>query len=230
MSNMLLKLPRCLFALQFKPYIQKGNEGFVHHLVIYECHNRGQFNDSFHYGPGFDCHDYANMPFLECYVYSLVAVWAVGAEVKCLAAWVELVPVQSFSFVIITFYLKNQRETNSVNFKAARNETSFSLYSFNFLILYLFFTFWRHFITHQTLVITLEQKILQTATCSRYTMTTRKELKVSKFVYLFFQNSKHILWLLLAACLRLSCYFVLLAMILSVLAMADTIWIQREKP
>ena len=67
--------------LQFEPYVQKGSEGFVHHLVIYECHNRGQFNYSVHYGPGFDCHDYANMPFLECYGYSVVAVWAVGAEV-----------------------------------------------------------------------------------------------------------------------------------------------------
>lgn len=65
---------------KFEPYVQKGNEGFVHHLVIYECHNRGQFNDSLHYGPGFDCHDYANMPFLECYLYSVVAAWAIGAE------------------------------------------------------------------------------------------------------------------------------------------------------
>ncbi|KAL9987415.1 hypothetical protein ACROYT_G001716 [Oculina patagonica] len=65
---------------KFEPYIQKGNEGLVHHLVIYECHNRGQFNDSVHYGPGFDCHDYANMPFGECYFYSIVGVWAVGAQ------------------------------------------------------------------------------------------------------------------------------------------------------
>ncbi|XP_078372318.1 DBH-like monooxygenase protein 1 homolog isoform X1 [Oculina patagonica] len=65
---------------KFEPYIQKGNEGLVHHLVIYECHNRGQFNDSVHYGPGFDCQDYANMPFAECYFYSVVGVWAVGAQ------------------------------------------------------------------------------------------------------------------------------------------------------
>lgn len=77
-------------VLQFEPYIEKGNEGFVHHLLIYECHNRGQFNDSVHYGPGFDCHDYANMPFLECYFYSVVAAWAVGAEVKSLRVYLIL--------------------------------------------------------------------------------------------------------------------------------------------
>ena len=53
----------------------------MHHLLIYECHNRGQFNDS-HYGAGYDCHDYANMPpILECYLYNIVAAWAVGAKV-----------------------------------------------------------------------------------------------------------------------------------------------------
>ncbi|KAL9952237.1 hypothetical protein ACROYT_G039460 [Oculina patagonica] len=65
---------------RFVPYIQKGNEGLVHHLVIYECHNRGQFNDSVHYGPGYDCNDYANMPFLQCYFYSIVGIWAVGGQ------------------------------------------------------------------------------------------------------------------------------------------------------
>ena len=59
-------------------------------MLIYECHNRGQFNDSLHYGPGFDCHDYANMPFLECYLYSLVAAWAIGAEVEIFTVSYEL--------------------------------------------------------------------------------------------------------------------------------------------
>ncbi|XP_078372321.1 DBH-like monooxygenase protein 1 homolog [Oculina patagonica] len=62
---------------KFEPYVQKGNEGLVHHLLVYECH--GNFNESF-YGPGFDCHTTANMPLRECYSYSVVAAWAVGGE------------------------------------------------------------------------------------------------------------------------------------------------------
>ena len=66
------------FFWQFEPYIQSGNEGLVHHMLIYECH--GNFNDS-HYGPGYDCRDQANMPLGQCYFYSIVAAWAVGGEV-----------------------------------------------------------------------------------------------------------------------------------------------------
>lgn len=62
---------------KFEPYIQKGNEGIVHHLVVYGC--QGNFNDS-HYGPGFDCGD-PNMPLKECYQSSgIVAAWGVGGE------------------------------------------------------------------------------------------------------------------------------------------------------
>ena len=77
----------CLFLLQFEPYVQKGNEGFVHHMLVYECHD--SFNDS-HYGPGFDCRDQANMPFTKCYFYSIVAAWAIGGEVRSLSIVLEL--------------------------------------------------------------------------------------------------------------------------------------------
>lgn len=59
--------------------MQEGNEGFVHHLLIYECH--GKFNESL-YGPGFDCQSTANMPLSQCYSSSVVAAWAVGGEVR----------------------------------------------------------------------------------------------------------------------------------------------------
>ncbi|KAJ7371681.1 DBH-like monooxygenase protein 1 [Desmophyllum pertusum] len=61
---------------KFEPYTQKGNEGIVHHLLVYEC--PGNYNDS-HYGPGFECHD-RNMPFLDCYSKSIVAAWGIGGE------------------------------------------------------------------------------------------------------------------------------------------------------
>ena len=66
-------------SLQFEPYVQEGNEGLVHHLLVYECH--GKFNDSL-YGPGFDCGNTANIPFKQCFYSNIVAVWAVGGEVR----------------------------------------------------------------------------------------------------------------------------------------------------
>ncbi|KAJ7371675.1 DBH-like monooxygenase protein 1 [Desmophyllum pertusum] len=62
----------------FEPYVQKGNEGVVHHLLIYECH--GKYNES-HYGLGSIVTNTPNMPFEECYSSSVVAAWAIGGEV-----------------------------------------------------------------------------------------------------------------------------------------------------
>ncbi|KAL9970009.1 hypothetical protein ACROYT_G022312 [Oculina patagonica] len=61
---------------KFEPYIQKGNEGIVHHFLVYEC--QGTFNDS-HYGTGYDCVD-PNMPFKQCLSPKIVAVWGTGGE------------------------------------------------------------------------------------------------------------------------------------------------------
>jgi len=61
--------------------VQEGNEGLVHHLLIYECH--GKFNQSL-YGSGFDCHNTANMPLTQCYYSSVVAAWGVGGEVRAI--------------------------------------------------------------------------------------------------------------------------------------------------
>lgn len=66
------------FSWQFEPYIQEGNEGLVHHMILYECH--GNFNDS-HRGPGYNCRDQANMPLQLCFYYSVLAAWAVGGQV-----------------------------------------------------------------------------------------------------------------------------------------------------
>lgn len=68
------------FYWQFEPYTQKGNEGFVHHFLVYECY--GVFNDT-HYGAGWDCIENANMPSAvrQCYANSIVAVWGFGGEV-----------------------------------------------------------------------------------------------------------------------------------------------------
>ena len=64
---------------QFEPVVKKGNEGIVHHLVVYAC--PGNYNDS-HYGSGYDCED-PNMPLRECYGSQIiVAAWGVGGEVR----------------------------------------------------------------------------------------------------------------------------------------------------
>ena len=58
-------------------------------MLVYECY--GNFNES-HYGPGYNCRDQANMPFLHCYGYSIAAVWAVGGEVgNCTLSCTEIV-------------------------------------------------------------------------------------------------------------------------------------------
>ena len=59
--------------------MQKGNEGFVHHLILYEC--EGKFTDK-DFDQGVDCKDVANMPYAKCKDASIVASWAVGGEVR----------------------------------------------------------------------------------------------------------------------------------------------------
>jgi len=66
-------------AIQVEPYIQKGNEGFVHHYVIYECDGNFTEND---FDEGVDCFATANMPYRRCQKADLLAAWAVGGEVQ----------------------------------------------------------------------------------------------------------------------------------------------------
>lgn len=66
------------FNFQFEPYIQKGNEGFVHHFLLYEC--EGNFVEK-DFDKGVDCDDLPNMAYAKCRDSSLVAAWAVGGQV-----------------------------------------------------------------------------------------------------------------------------------------------------
>ena len=66
------------FNFQFEPYIQKGNEGFVHHFLLYEC--EGNFVEK-DFDEGVDCDDLPNMAYAKCRDSSLVAAWAVGGQV-----------------------------------------------------------------------------------------------------------------------------------------------------
>jgi len=60
------------------PNIQKGNEGLVHHFLLYEC--GGNFNEST-FNHGVDCTSLADMPYHNCRYHTPVAVWAVWGAV-----------------------------------------------------------------------------------------------------------------------------------------------------
>lgn len=88
---------RLFLSLQIEPYIQKGNEGFVHHFLVHECH--GDYNES-HYGFGVECKDIANMPFRKCFYGKVLAVWGVGGEVNdCKLVSINTVERLSFNFL-----------------------------------------------------------------------------------------------------------------------------------
>ncbi|XP_066271541.1 DBH-like monooxygenase protein 1 homolog [Branchiostoma lanceolatum] len=59
--------------------ITPGNEGMVHHMIVYKCHPNPNRTVSPHEHPGHECFT-PNMPqdWMECYKGSLIAAWAVG--------------------------------------------------------------------------------------------------------------------------------------------------------
>ena len=68
-----------MLYFQIVPNIQKGNEGFVHHLILFECN--GNFNES-DFDQGVMCFSRANMVYLKCQYSTMVAGWAVGGDVS----------------------------------------------------------------------------------------------------------------------------------------------------
>ena len=65
-----------VFLFQFEPVIQPGNEGIVHHMILYACH--GELDDDDH-GVAWDClNDW--MPQQES-CYTSMFIWAVGGSV-----------------------------------------------------------------------------------------------------------------------------------------------------
>ena len=85
------------FFVQFEPIIRKGNEGFVHHFLLYEC--EGNFVES-DYDQGADCKDLANMPYAKCRDASLVDAWAVGGEVRSISRRRDIAQVLFFFFFV----------------------------------------------------------------------------------------------------------------------------------
>ncbi len=73
--SFLNSVPRCFS--QFEPVIQPGNEGFVHHMIIYTCF--GEMDDSSH-GKAWDCANRQMPEENQCLGATLV--WAVGGTVR----------------------------------------------------------------------------------------------------------------------------------------------------
>ena len=69
-----------LIHFQVVPNIQKGNEGIVHHFVVYECN--GSFNES-DFDQGADCSDdNTDVPYFKCRFSTIVTTWAKGRDVS----------------------------------------------------------------------------------------------------------------------------------------------------
>ncbi|CAH3176907.1 unnamed protein product [Porites lobata] len=61
---------------QFVPNIQEGNEGFVHHMLLYECY--GNFSEE-EFDEGVDCDSALDLPFVQCrFLYPTIAGLAIG--------------------------------------------------------------------------------------------------------------------------------------------------------
>ncbi|XP_066292189.1 DBH-like monooxygenase protein 1 homolog [Branchiostoma lanceolatum] len=67
--------------IKFEPVITPGNEGVVHHLLVYSCEKGKNVTFLPEEHPGHPCHT-PNMPqdWYPCYGGSIVAAWAIGAE------------------------------------------------------------------------------------------------------------------------------------------------------
>lgn len=68
-----------ILYFQFAPNIRRGNEAFVHHILLYECD--GNFNET-DFDQGVNCFSSANMPYFKCRESTLVGAWAVGGNVR----------------------------------------------------------------------------------------------------------------------------------------------------
>ena len=65
------------FTLQIAPTITEGNTPYVHHMVIYLC---SQLNHTV-VGQSSEC-DSAHIQIRGCVAEEMIAVWAVGGNVK----------------------------------------------------------------------------------------------------------------------------------------------------
>ena len=64
------------YLFQFEPVIQPGNEGLVHHMLLYACY--GEINDDT--SEAWDCFNNIMPDQNKC--YTTMFVWAVGGSVS----------------------------------------------------------------------------------------------------------------------------------------------------
>ena len=76
----------CLL-FQIDPIIQKGNEGIVHHMLLYECDDDFPRSNLSYEGMGSP-----DMPpaVRQCVGPSIIAGWAIGGQVLCIIVYLTM--------------------------------------------------------------------------------------------------------------------------------------------
>ena len=78
---------------QIDPIVQAGNEGVVHHMILYECgDNFPQIHVDFE---GKTNSPDMPPPVLQCIGLSIITAWAIGGQVGMLAN-VVMIPLRPF--------------------------------------------------------------------------------------------------------------------------------------
>ncbi|CAH1785358.1 unnamed protein product [Owenia fusiformis] len=92
-------------VVAFKEIVQPGNEGLVHHIILYACHH--EINES-HHGYASKCFN-PNMPDNMVLCTSIVFGWAVGAGMFALPphAGMPIGPGSNFNFVLMEVHWDN---------------------------------------------------------------------------------------------------------------------------
>lgn len=79
MISLLLCL-KVYYLFKVEPVVQKGHEGLVHHILLYECPD--SFPTSFLNHSGFCYNETTPREIMECAGQSTVAAWAIGGGVR----------------------------------------------------------------------------------------------------------------------------------------------------
>ena len=72
-----------------EPVVQKGHEGLVHHILLYECPD--SFPTSFLNHSGHCYNETTPREIMECAGQSIVAAWAIGGGVRFEAVRITII-------------------------------------------------------------------------------------------------------------------------------------------
>ncbi|XP_078694608.1 DBH-like monooxygenase protein 1 homolog [Branchiostoma floridae x Branchiostoma belcheri] len=103
--------------IKYEPIITPGNEGVVHHLLIYSCQKDSSVTFLPQEHPGHQCYT-PNMPrdWYPCYGGSLLAAWAIGAEAMAYPAHVgfPIGDVDDSRYVLVEMHYDNPQLASGI--------------------------------------------------------------------------------------------------------------------